>query len=480
MLGFPNRLPAICHLLSAVCFALRRSTRRYLAVTICYLLSAICYALPPDDARKIYDRAAPSLVVVRYTMESEFGRRDIYGQGVVIREEGLVLASMALFPLSVPDEQMKDFKIIVPGDDEKELAADFLGRDDRYELAFLKTTEPQKWAAVRFEDIEARVADPVISVGLLPKDSGYKPYLCEAQVSAHIRGPTPYVLVNANGLATIGSPVYNAEGKAIGLVPYLTHLNPLLNKTQTGLSGLAPPSRFYVPARDFLSAVNDPPSGGPIAVPWMGASLSGLNKEVAEYYDLKNVPVGQVGEVIPLSPAEKAGLKAGDKIVKYNGQALERGDEPEETPMILQRRIRRLKVGDTVALSVLREKGKPPVEVKMALEQQPRQAHQVKRYYADDLGMSMREVVFADTYAKRVSPQTQGVVVAYVRPSSSAATAGLRLGDLVTHINKQPIENLESFKNQYQDFRKASPKELVVLVVIRELRTEVIKIEPPQ
>ncbi|HEV8379113.1 MAG TPA: PDZ domain-containing protein, partial [Tepidisphaeraceae bacterium] len=158
----------------------------------------------------------------------------------------------------------------------------------------------------------------------------------------------------------------------------------------------------------------------------------------------------------------------------------ERGDEPEETPRILLRKIRRMKPGDKIVLTVLRDKDKPTTDISVTLEEQPRQANLAKRYYAEDLGMSVREVVFADTYAKRVAADTKGVVVAFVRQASSAASAGLRTNDLVTEINKTPVIDLEGFKKSYKEFREKNPKKQVVLVVIREQRTEVIKIEPPQ
>ncbi|HEX2973134.1 MAG TPA: hypothetical protein VHP11_12430, partial [Tepidisphaeraceae bacterium] len=114
--------------------------------TLSFIASA--HALPPDEAQKLYDQVTPSLVVIRYTLDGEFGRREVAGQGIVVSQEGMVITSIAMFPLQFPDEQMKDFKIILPGDDEKELPAVFLGRDERCDLAFLKTKEKQTWPAI--------------------------------------------------------------------------------------------------------------------------------------------------------------------------------------------------------------------------------------------------------------------------------------------------------------------------------------------
>ena len=444
------------------------------------LVVSSAFALPPDDAQKLYDRVSKSLVVVQYTMDGEAGRRELFGQGVIVGGEGLVMVSMAIMPTQIPDEQMKEFKVIIPGDGEREFEAELLGRDERTDLAFLRTKQKQDWPAIAFEDAPLRIAEPVVSVGLLPKEAGYRAYYAEASVSAMLRGPVPMCLVSTGGLTSIGSPVFNAQGKAVGFVGAQQGQNAWLNRSKDGRLALGAPARFFVPARDFILSLSDLPDGTPQRLPWLGAQLAGLPKEVASYFGLKEMAIAQVGEVIPNSPAAKAGLKPGDKIVKFNGAALERGDEAEELPAILMRNIRRLPVAEVIHLTVLRERGKPTIELSVSLEAQPKPIHQARRQQFDDLGMSMREVVFADTYAKKVAADTGGVVVSYVRQASSAATAGLRQGDLVTQLNKRPITHLDDFAGQYNAFRERNPKDLVVLVVIREQRTEVIKIEPPQ
>jgi len=67
-----------------------------------------------EATQKLYDRVTPSLVAVKYTWESELGRRELAGMGVVVREDGLVICQLALFNMLIPDEQLTDFKIIVP------------------------------------------------------------------------------------------------------------------------------------------------------------------------------------------------------------------------------------------------------------------------------------------------------------------------------------------------------------------------------
>ena len=451
-------------------------------------LAAPAGAIAPEAAKKLYEHASPSLVAVRFTWESELGRRELTGAGVVVGENGLVMSPIAVFDARIPDEQMKDFTIIVAHEDRdaEEIEADFNGRDERSGVAFLTARAPKdgatrQWKPLKFEEADVALAQPVYSVGMLPEMANYKPYFMEAAVSAKLRGEQPQVLVYGS-LAAVGSPVFNAEGKAVGVVNWQPGQTVFLNDGQNALSSVIQPPKFYVPTRDFTLSLRDPPKAGePLKLPWMGVSqMTGLNKDVAEAYGLANQPAVQLGDVIPNMPGAKGGLQQGDIIVKMNGQPLERGDEPEELPAILRRQVMRMKVGDTVTFSVVRARGEPPKEVKVALEEMPKRPNSAKRWYAEDLGFSSRELLFMDTYARHLDPDAKGVVVALIRPQSAAQTGGLQNNDLITELNRQPVTSLEQFQKAYQEFRKASPREAVVMVVQREANTKVIRIEPPQ
>src|SRR5665213_558589 len=131
---------------------------------------------PSQTAQELYDRIRPSLVAVQYTLNTELGRRELIFAGTIVSADGLVMIPMAPVGESVPDEQMKEFKVIVPRDDgdPMELDAIFQGRDDRNDVAFVKTKEPQKWTPIHFENAKLEVGQTVLSVGLLPKAAGYR------------------------------------------------------------------------------------------------------------------------------------------------------------------------------------------------------------------------------------------------------------------------------------------------------------------
>ncbi len=393
------------------------------------------------------------------------------------------MTPLAAFNIQIPDEQMQEFKVIVPSQtqDPQEFEAVFQGRDERTNLAFVKTKEPQKWKSIHFEESPVQVSDTVLSVGILPQAGGYKSYFMETAVSALLRGETPQVLTQS-GLAATGSPVFNARGQAIGFVGVTNVQSLLLNNGAESLAAIQNPPKFFVPSRDFLLSFQDLPTPEkPVLLPWMGVpQLTGLTKDVAEIFDLKNQPAIQVGEVIHGTPAEAAGLKQGDIIVKLNGQPLERGDEAAELPSIFRRDLFRMKPGQEVRLSILRTKGSPLQDIKITLGEQPKRANLSKRWFADDLGFSVRDIVFLDTYARKLGADAKGVIVALTRPQGSAESGGLHHNDLIQSVNGQPVANVADFQKVYEQLRKDKPKDAVVLVVLREGREDTIRIEPPQ
>jgi len=457
-------------------------TIRFL-IPLLLLASVAGASVPPEKSRGLYEQVTPSLVAVQYAWMTELGRHELIGAGIVVGAD-LVLVPLEFVSPQIPDEQMKDFKVIVPSDkeDPQEIDAVFEGRDERTNMGLVRAKTSQHWKPVKFEDTPLQVGDTILSVGILPQMAAYKSYIVEGSVSALLRGETPQVLVNGGGLAAVGSPVFNADGKAVGIVMYQQGQPLLLNDRRAALTSITSPPKLFVPARDFLLTMQDPPTPKKaVELPWLGApELKGLTKEVAEALNLKNQPAIQVEYVIPDAPAAKAGLKQGDIILKFNGKPLERGDEDTELPEIFKRRLLRYKPGQTVTISVLREQDQPPKDIQVTLGEQPKRANTAKRFYAEDTGFVVRELVFADTYMRKLPGDQKGVMVDLERPQSAAQVGGLKRGDIVIRLNNNAVDDLDGFEKAYKALRKDHARDPIVLVVQRENKEDTIRIEPPQ
>jgi S1-C subfamily serine protease len=433
--------------------------------------------------KELYEQATPSLVAVEYSWVDELQKRDLIGSGIVVGDD-LVMFSIGLVSPQIPDEQMKEFKIIVPNKegDPDEIEAVFQGRDERTNVAFIKPKKPQHWKPIKFQDVKMDVGQQVISVGILPQAAAYKAYLMESRVAAELRGETPQILVQGAGLTGMGSPVFSEDGKAIGIVSFSPGQSILLNRSEEALSAITSPAKFYTPTADFMLSLEAPPTPeNPIKLPWTGlAQLTGLSKDVAEALDLKNKPAIQIGEVIPNTAGDKAGLKSGDIILMLNGKPLERGDEASELPGIFRRRLLRHKVGEEVTFTILRGTDPKPIDIKVTLAEQPKQANVAKRYFGEDLGFVVRELVFNDTYARKLPSDEKGVIVVEERQQGASESAGLHNGDIIIRMNNEPVTDIDGFSKQYKDLRKQKPHEAIVLVVQRRTGEDTIRIEPPQ
>ncbi len=460
----------------------------------------------PGLPARLYAAVTPSLVAVQYTFTGEVQQGDVIVAGIVVDDHGLVMFPLAAVNEQLPDEQLRRFKVIVPrqdGDNE-ELDATFEGRDERSDMAFVRvaaaaapttgsTTGPstapaaaRTWTPVHFADRSPDVGDTVYSVGLMPRSGGYHAFLTQSVVSAYLRGPVKQVLVAGGGLSAFGSPVFDATGTAVGIVGYQPPASILLDdrNPQQELLGSLATNRYFVPTKEFKIGLVDPPSAGhPVVLAYTGLpELSGLKKEVADYMGLTGKPAVQVGDVLPDSPAAAGGLKPRDIIVQFDGKPLERGDTPEELPMILRRQLAQLQPGTKVTFGVLRGgPGQALTDVHVTLAARPMPANQAKRYWADDIGFGVREPVLLDRYARHMKPaEASGVVVTVLKPESTAQAAGLQPNDLVTQVNGQPTPTLAAFKTAYGDFRKGHDRDAIVMVVKRDGREQTIRIEPPQ
>lgn len=458
--------------------------------SLCLCASVASPASAELDAaavRALRDAAAPSLLPVEYTYDGEIGRQVLTGLGAVVGDDGLLAVSVNFTPEGLPDAQLTEFKVILPGDAERKLDAVFQGRDERGELAFVKVAADEadeyEWRPLTLAAEPAEVGQSVVGVGLLPKYAGYKPYVTVPTVSATLRGPVPQVLVDGAGLASVGSVVLNEAGEVVGMVHLQEGQTALLNLPKDSMDAVIDPPRMFIPSSFVRATIESPPTPeAPARIADLGIrASSGLTDEVADYYGLKGRPAVQVGDVIADTAAERAGLKSGDVIVTLDGEPIERGDLPNELPDLLDRAVARRAVGSDVTLGVVRERGKPPEDVTVTLAERPRAANLAERFHAEDLGFTAREAVFQDYYERKLDPkQTDGVIVAYVKRDGNAATGGLQPGDLIQQVNQAKVEGVGPFKEQYQAFREQSPEEAVVLEVLRGVNTQIVRIEPPQ
>ncbi len=186
-----------------------------------------------------------------------------------------------------------------------------------------------------------------------------------------------------------------------------------------------------------------------------------FNLEVNQGMLINSVDVG--------SPANEAGLRAGDIVLEINGEAVD-GRFPEQLPPI-RRRIAETPVGDPVSFLVKR--GESIYD--LVVETEELESRVGEEFAFEDWGMSVREVSKAIARERRLDKES-GVLVIGTQPAFPAERAELRAGDIILRVNNQTLNDLEDLRTIYESYLNAPNK--VLLEVSRNHRISLNVLKP--
>jgi serine protease Do len=188
----------------------------------------------------------------------------------------------------------------------------------------------------------------------------------------------------------------------------------------------------------------------------LGVAIQLIDHELAKQFGVKPREGVLVAEVVKDSPAEKAGLKQQDIILKYAG-------EPIETPAELQREVERAKVGSPQKVVVLRDGKRVTLTVRSRelKEEVATTSGGNSKSPSGSLGFEVQTLT--DELSSQLGVEnTEGVVVSSVDRGSKAADAGLRAGMVVTQVNRSKVKSVEQFE---EEIKKSDPKKGILLLV---------------
>jgi serine protease Do len=227
-----------------------------------------------------------------------------------------------------------------------------------------------------------------------------------------------------------GGPLVNLDGQIIGI-------NTMIAGMGTGI-GFAVPSAMAKPVAEQLM------KGGKVRRPYIGIQMEDLRPEVAKAFGDKAPEKGAVvDKLVAGAPAEKAGVKVGDVIVKVDGQEMDGSSNVQHT--ILGKQI-----GQRVELVIWRD-GK---EQKLATTtgELPGDPEQASRAVASNdshatlgvLGLAnLTNLTPQIAQELELPPGTHGAVIERVRSGSPAEEAGVQRGDVITEIDRHPVANAD-------------------------------------
>ncbi|MCX5654673.1 MAG: PDZ domain-containing protein [Planctomycetota bacterium] len=426
-----------------------------------------------DQVHQVRDAVVPSTVIVSYAVQRDDGSKpDIHLMGTVVGPGNLVMFASVAIPSGLSVSQFKDFRVIVSkGDEQESFVAEYLGKDDESQVAFLRVTDPKAPALppLAFESgVDLAVGDPVVTFSHLGEPDRYERLARLVRISGRVDQPvTAYVTIES--LGSPGTPVVTLDGKAMGIVG-LVQINRNTNARPNWTT-----MEVVWPAERFVERIKNLPKGGAIVHhAWLGAyALTPVTRDLAAYFKMGERRGVVVGQIVEKSPAEKARLAVEDVILAVGGKDI-KGTEGQLVESFMND-VRARKPGETVTLTVWR--GGKTQDLKVTLEAEPKTAAEAERYRSAPVGLLVREMVLADSLLRELPASETGVVVAHVTSASWAADAGLKADDVVKKVQDQDTPTLAEFRKVFDAEVKKRPKEIVLFVLRGKKDTQLVRIE---
>jgi len=352
-------------------------------------------------------------------------KRQGAGSGFLVRDDGLILTN---------NHVVEDAKeITVTLSDQSEYTAKVIGRDPKTDLAVLKIEPKGTLPVVKLGDSDAlRVGEWVMAIG---NPFGLSETVTAGIVSAKGRviGAGPYdnfIQTDASiNPGNSGGPLFNERGEAIGI-------NSAIYSQSGGNVGIG----FAIPINVAKSLLPELESKGSVTRGWLGVSIQKITPDLAQSMELDDSHGALVADVTNDGPADKAGVKRGDVIVKYDGKKVL---ESSALPAM----VAASPVGKTVALEIVRKGTTKTIDVEIAKLQEQTAEDDDATPQKGKWGLALREVR-PEERDRMGLKKGEGVVVADVQPDSPAADAGVQQGDVILQVNQTAVSSAEEVKEQ--------------------------------
>ncbi len=376
------------------------------------------------------------------------------GSGFVIDPSGYIVTNN-----HVIDEAEE---ITVTFSDDSKYKAKIVGRDTKTDLALLKIEAKKPLLAVTMGDSDTlRVGDWVLAIG---NPYGLGGTVTQGIISARQRyinaGPFDDFLQTDASInrGNSGGPLFNGRGEVIGI-------NTAIFSPSGGSIGIG----FAVPTALAAPVIAQLKEYGRTHRGWLGVKIQEVSEEVAESVGLGKPRGALVIEVSKGSPADKAGMKAGDIIIAFDGR--------EVTEMrFLPRMVAETKIGKTVPVTYWRKDDYRTVKLTVGELEEPEDAVRADKEDKDKsrpkqagvetvMGMDVVPLTPALRNDYGIDEKQEGLVVLDVDPATEATKRGLRPGDVLADVNGEPIKTAADLKKAFTVARKQGRKFALVKVV---------------
>ena len=334
--------------------------------------------------------------------------------------------------------------------------ARLVGADPRTDLALLKIDAGRALPAVSFGDSSRiRAGDWVMAVG---NPFGLGGTITAGIVSARGRDLPGGALVDFLQIdapinrGNSGGPAFDADGKVIGV-------NTAIFSPTGGSVGIG----FAIPSNVAGPVIAELRDKGRIERGWLGVSIQQVTPTIAEGLGLAKPKGALVASVVPGGPAAEAGLRAGDVIVTWDGEEIERFKD-------LPRRVGAAATGEEIDVEILR--GGETRRVRVTTGRTPERLVRADADAPRDIGpgrlagtgITVVELTQALRARHGIAKEVSGVMVAGVTSGSDAFAQGLRRGDVIASVSLRPVDGVGEAAATMEELRRQGRKAATLFV----------------
>ena len=371
------------------------------------------------------------------------------GSGFIIDAKGIVITNNHVI------QDAEDIVVRVGGD--KEYKATIIGQDPLSDIAVLQIDSKEKFIPVNFGNSDkARIGDWVIAIG---NPFGLGGTVTAGIISARNRSIglsryEDYIQTDASiNSGNSGGPLFDMNGDVIGIN------TAILGKG--GSIGIG----FSIPSNSAKKVVSQLIEFGETKRGWLGVRIQVVTEEIADIEKLDEPRGALVASVAEKSPSYKAGIKAGDIILEFNGTKI---NEMKELPKI----VAQTEVGKTVDVKIWRNKKEITKKIKLGrLETSSdfqKEKIETKKetseiFLIKSLDIAVRLLNKNDISERKLPNQTTGLVITATGKDSPLNF--LSGGDIIVEAQKKKIRSIKDLEDIVEAALKSNQKTILIVIL---------------
>jgi len=358
------------------------------------------------------------------------------GSGFIIDKKGIVVTNNHVI------QGAEDIFVSVNGS--LEYKAKVIGADPYMDIAVLEIDSDQQFKPVSFGDSDkARIGDWVVAIG---NPFGFGGTVTSGIISSRNRdiGLTRYddfIQTDASiNQGNSGGPLFNLDGEVIGIN------TAIIAPGASGSIGIG----FAIPSNPASKVIKQLIEFGETKRGWLGVRIQEVTKEIADVEKMEKPEGALVASVAENSPADKAGIKAGDIILEFDQKRV-------DTMRTLPKLVAQTEVGKRVVLKIWRNQKLITKKVLLGrlesseMFKAENKTEQDKSKYKQikDLKISVRDLSKEDIMERKLPKNTTGVVVTEIFDGSPLMFVSIN--DVIVELQKKKVINVNQFSNLVED-----------------------------